>query len=396
MNNKQKPYTILVVDDDEAQISLVAQVLSADQRLEIITATDGKDALKKAEMHEPHIIISDYYMPGMDGAQLCKAIKEHSILKERMFIMLTSASAVQEKVKLLESGADELLTKPIHPDELVSRVEASLRIVLLQQDLKKEKLKLSEANELLNESYQGVLDLLTTLVGIHVTDAAKRAEEATRVVNWFAEKLTMTPEEAQPILSAAALHEIGKINIPEEILQREQKSFRDSEHGHYPVAGYLLLSRIPKLADVGLIIRHQLENYDGSGFPDRLMQDMIPVGSRILRGVNYLEHIGAESMETDTILEELHKAQGTLLEPIIVQLLQDYIRTHKNKEWILDKTAVTVLELTVGMTLASDLNTGSGTKLLPKDTVMTPTLVKKIMAHHQFDPIIGSLFVYKK
>jgi len=395
MNNRAKPYTILVVDDDEAQISLVAQVLSADQRLNIITATDGKDALKKAEMHEPHIIISDYYMPGMDGSELCKRIKQHAILKERMFIMLTSASAVQEKVKLLESGADELLTKPIHPDELVSRVQASLRIVVLQQDLKAEQQKLSEANEQLNESYEGMLDLLTILVGIHVTDAAKHAEEATKIAAWFADKLQMTPEEQQPIMSAAALHEIGKINIPEDIMLKEGKNFYAREHGHFPVAGYLLLSRIPKLAEVGLIIRHQLENYDGSGFPDRLMKEEIPIGSRILRGINYLEHITTEGMDTEKMIEALHKVQGTLLDTMIVQLMEEYILTTKTKDWINDKATVTVLELAAGMILAADLTTGSGTKLLPKDTVMTPTLVKKILAHNQFDPIIGSVFVFR-
>lgn len=114
---------VLVVDDYEAQSLLVAQILAADPHLKVLSTADSADALKKAELHEPDIIISDYYMPGMDGAELCKRIKQHPILREHMFIMLTSASAVTEKVKLLESGADELLTKPIHPDELVSRVK---------------------------------------------------------------------------------------------------------------------------------------------------------------------------------------------------------------------------------------------------------------------------------
>ncbi len=395
MNNKAKQYTVLVVDDDEAQSSLVAQILAADPLLKIISSTDGADALRKAEMHEPDIIISDYYMPGMDGAELCKKVKQHPILRERMFIMLTSASAVTEKVKLLESGADELLTKPIHPDELVSRVKASLRMMALQQDLKAQKEKLFEANELLNESYQGMLDLLATLVGIHVPDAAKRAEEAKKIVVWFVEKLSMTPEEAQPILSAAVLHEIGKINMPEDILLREAKNFKEGERGHYPVAGYLLLSRIPKLDDVGLLIKHQLENYDGSGFPDRLVQEQIPIGARILRAINYLEHINSESLDQAKIIESIHKVHGTLLDTMISQLLEEYIMVTQNKDWLQGKRSVNVLELIPGMILASDINTGSGTKLLPKDTMMSKSLVERIHSHNQFDPIIGSIFIYQ-
>jgi response regulator RpfG family c-di-GMP phosphodiesterase len=395
MNNKPKQYTVLVVDDDEAQSLLVAQILAADTNLKIISTADSHDALKKAEMHEPDIIISDYYMPGMDGAELCKRIKQHPILRERMFIMLTSASAVTEKVKLLESGADELLTKPIHPDELVSRVKASLRMMSLQQDLKAQKQKLFEANELLNESYQGMLDLLATLVGVHVPDAAKRAEEAKKIVAWFAEKLSMTPEESQPIFSAAALHEIGKINMPEEILTREMKNFKEGERGHYPVAGALLISRIPKLDDVGVLIRHQLENYDGSGFPERLMQEQIPIGARILRAINYLEHINWEAMEQSLIIESIHKVHGTLLDTMISQLLEEYIMVTQNKDWLKGKRTVNVLELIPGMILASDINTGSGTKLLPKETLMTKSLVDRIHSHNQFDPIIGSIFIYQ-
>ncbi len=394
-NNKAKHYTVLIVDDDEAQSMLVSQVLSADPNLKIISANDSRDALKKAELHEPDIIISDYYMPGMDGAELCRQIKSHPILRERMFIMLTSASAVTEKVKLLESGADELLIKPIHPDELVSRVKASMRIMSLQQDLKAQSQKLFEANELLNESYSGMLDLLATLVGVHVPDAAKRAEEAKKIVGWFVEKLSMTPDEAQPILSAAVLHEIGKINMPEEILEREAKNFKEGERGHYPVAGSLLLSRIPKLSDVGLLIRHQLENYDGSGFPDRLMQEQIPIGARILRAINYLEHIGSENLDQTKTIEAIHKVQGTLLDTMIAQLLSEYILVTGNKDWLKGKRAVNVLELIPGMVLASDINTGSGTKLLPKDTVMSKSLVERIHSHNQFDPIIGSIFIYQ-
>lgn len=394
-NNKIPQLTILIVDDDEAQVSLVAQILEQEPLYRIVTSTSGGDAIKKAEMHEPRIIISDYYMPGMDGCELCKAVKNHPVLRNGMFIMLTSASDIGEKIKVLESGADELLTKPIHPDELLSRVRASARIVQLQDDLKEEKLKLAEMNSLLQESYNGMLDLLTILVGLHVPHAAKRAERAKQVVLWLCEKLSMSDEEKQPVVSATMLREIGKISLPDNVAKKEELHFNDNERGYYPIAGQLLLSRIPKLDEVGFIIRHQLENYDGSGFPDRLMQEQIPVGSRILRAINFLEQLDYEHKERSQVQDAIHKAQGTILDPQITQLLDEFFFAVDNEEWMAGKRAISVLDINVGMTLAADLNTGSGTKLLPKDTVMTPTLVERILAHHQFDPIIGSIFVYE-
>jgi hypothetical protein len=80
---------------------------------------------------------------------------------------------------------------------------------------------------------------------------------------------------------------------------------------------------------------------------------------------------------------------------MISQLLEEYIMVTQNKDWLKGKRTVNVFELIPGMILASDINTGSGTKLLPKETIMTKSLVDRIHSHNQFDPIIGSIFIYQ-
>ncbi|MEI7906873.1 MAG: response regulator, partial [Bacteroidota bacterium] len=211
MNSKNK-HTILVVDDDEAQVNLVDQILQQESKYKVISTTKPEEALRLAEMYSPTIIISDYFMPGMNGFQLCKKIKEHPILREGMFILLTSATSVEEKVQGLESGADEFISKPVHFNELIARVNACARIIQLQQDLKAKKEKLAEMNIVLEESYKGMLELLAVILGLHVPNAAQRAEKASQVVQWFSEKLSLEKEESQVIQSAAVLHEIGKIS----------------------------------------------------------------------------------------------------------------------------------------------------------------------------------------
>lgn len=394
-SNAPRPRTILIVDDDPTQVLLVSQVLAEDPSFHIVTATDSHDALDKASLYEPEVIISDYYMPRMDGAEFCRRIKQHPILRERMFIMLTSASEVPEKVKVLESGADELLNKPIHPDELVSRVKACFRIMALQDELRAEKQKLVEANRSLTESNRGMLDLLTTLVGVHIPNAARRAEEGRNIVAWFAEKLSMSEEESEPVYHAVMLHEIGKINIPGELAAGRPASGPEQHPAHFPMAGYRMLSRIPELGDVAELIKHQLENYDGSGFPDRLVQANIPIGARILRGINLIEQTDREKVGQKGLVDALRKAQGTCLDPMVAQLIEEYYVIHGDTQWMDGKRTVSVLELAPGMKLAADINTGSGTKLLPKETVMSANMVDRIMAHHQIDPIIGSIFVFK-
>lgn len=393
MTTSNKRHTVLVVDDDAAQVSLVEQVLGQDPQLKIISSLSGDEALRMAELYAPSIILSDYFMPGMNGFELCKKVKEHPMLRDGMFILLTSATAVEDKVKGLENGADEFISKPVHPDELYARIRASVRIVQLQDELKSEKGKLAETNQLLHESYRGMLDLLTVLVGLHVSDASERSETAIQIVQWLGEKLALHNDEIQLVCSAAALHEIGKISLPDDILKAEEQNFESKEHAHYPLAGERLLLKVPKLKDVALIIRHQLENFDGSGFPDRLVGAEIPFGSRLLRAVNFLEHLGIHPSENSKIIEALHKVRGTILDPVIVQLLEEYLNVMGTADWMDGKRSIAVSELHPGMILAADLSTGSGTKLLPMETVMTQFHINRILSHHQHDPIIGSIFV---
>jgi response regulator RpfG family c-di-GMP phosphodiesterase len=394
MNNKNK-HTILIVDDDEAQVSLVDQILQQESKYNIITTTKPLEAMNLAEMYSPTIIISDYFMPGMNGFQFCKKIKEHPILREGMFLLLTAATSVEEKVQGLESGADEFISKPVHFNELIARVNACARIIQLQQDLKAKKEKLAEMNLVLEESYKGMLDLLAVLLGLHVPNAAQRAEKASQVVQWFSEKLSLEKEESQVIQSAAVLHEIGKISILSDMGETEDSSFEKKERSHYPLAGQNLLAKIPRLKEVGLVIRHQLENFDGTGTPDRLMGNEIPFGSRLLRAINFVEHLEIDVTQYDKIIEALHKARGIVLDPVIVQLFEEFLLVAGQTEWIVGKRSITVVDLVPGLKLASDLNTGSGTKLLPKETVMTEFHINRILSHHQIDPILGSIFVYQ-
>lgn len=394
MNSKNK-HTILIVDDDEAQLTLVVQILQQESKYNVISTTKPEEALRLAEMYSPTIIISDYFMPGMNGFQFCKKVKEHPILREGMFILLTAATSVEEKVQGLESGADEFISKPVHVNELIARVNACARIIQLQQDLKAKKEKLAEMNTVLEGSYKGMLDLLAVLLGLHVPNAAQRAEKASQVVQWFSEKLSLEKEESQSIQSAAVLHEIGKISILSDMAMVENSTFENKERAHYPLAGQILLSKIPRLEEVGRLIRHQLENFDGTGFPDRLMGNEIPFGSRLLRAINFVEHLEIESTQYEKIIEALRKARGIVLDPLIVQLFEEFLLVAGQTDWIVGKRSITVADLVPGQKLASDLNTGSGTKLLPKETVMTEFHIDRILSHHQIDPILGSIFVYQ-
>jgi pilus assembly protein CpaE len=119
------PEKILVVDDDVDSLKLIGLTLQR-QGFEIVAANTGKVALEKAQSEQPDLVILDVMMPDMDGIEVCRRLRAESMTKEMAIIMFTAKAMVDDKVAGFEAGADDYLTKPTHPAELVSRVKAIL------------------------------------------------------------------------------------------------------------------------------------------------------------------------------------------------------------------------------------------------------------------------------
>ncbi len=117
---------ILVVDDEKDVLDLVRRVLIRGG-FEVITASDGKDGLAKVYNEAPDLMILDINMPGMDGWEVCRKIREDPLYKHLPIIMLTVRRTKKDQLKGLELGSDEYITKPFYPTELVARVKAVLQ-----------------------------------------------------------------------------------------------------------------------------------------------------------------------------------------------------------------------------------------------------------------------------
>jgi len=138
---------ILVIDDDLVMRMVLKNTIQ-EQGYEAIVAKNGKEGIELAKKHHPALVICDWLMPDVDGLDVCAQIKQEPSLSSTFFILLTSRSAVEDKVKALDSGADDFLSKPIEKIELIASVRAGLRLYQLNQDLQLQKQLLeSELNE---------------------------------------------------------------------------------------------------------------------------------------------------------------------------------------------------------------------------------------------------------
>jgi response regulator RpfG family c-di-GMP phosphodiesterase len=391
---------ILLVEDETAQLLMLAEVLREEESYIVLTADNARTALTIAEEEEPEIIISDYFMPGMTGMELCARVRSHAVLKNSMFLLLTSATDIDLKVKSLEEGADDFISKPTNFKEVHARVRVARRLKAMRDEIADDRKRLEQMHASMEQDFSGIINLLTKVLGLRVPDASARARKAAEIAAFIAQRLDISGDDAASLDLAARMHEIGKITLPDALLRKSPSELTPEERqsiAEYPMLGQILVGDIPQLADVGIIIRHQCENFDGTGYPDRTAQATIPLPSRVLRGVILLENLSADaSASTEAAMDAIARARGTILDPRIAQLLSQFVEISNNPSWRDGKKQVDIRELMEGMVIASDLTTGSGVKLLPKETRLTAANISRILAHHHHDPIVNDIYVHDR
>lgn len=261
-----KKYKILIGDDHPSNLSALKAHL---QEYYLIEAANGRYALKKVFEEKPDLIILDTMLPGVDGYSVLAILKNSEDTQNSPVVLLTSSTGTDDKIKSLEKGADDFLPKPFNPLELRARVKSLLRLKDMQDDIKNlyaltNQLALAlEANDpyWLNHSKR---------VAIYAEKLAQRVIPVKSIV--------------QLIKTAAILHDIGKIKVPRNVLEKSGHLEADelSIIQQHPLASENLCSSMTGLQYILPYIRHHHERFDGTGYPDELKGLEIPLGARIL------------------------------------------------------------------------------------------------------------------
>jgi HD-GYP domain-containing protein (c-di-GMP phosphodiesterase class II) len=210
--------------------------------------------------------------------------------------------------------------------------------------------------------------------------------------------LGASEHQVENIRIAARLHELGIVCLPEdedkEVFRYEQGVRDQSRH---PLIGEMLLKGLPGFEMVADILRHLHENVDGTGIPDRLSGERIPLGSRIVSAASYFDHrlMVMEEMKPHDVLALMERKGGSLFDEKVLGMLRDYVGGHDRYEKQ-NAYECTVFALQEGMELASDIYSESGINLLRHGTVLTKDMLTRVQKFHNVDPIIGMVRVKAK
>ena len=268
----QPHQTILVVDDQEANIMLVETIL-APQGYTIIAASDGEQALELVAAQPPDLILLDIIMPGMNGFDVCARLKEDERTRLIPIVMVTSLNDPQDRIRGIEVGADDFLSKPFHSAELVARVRSLLKLKQFTDEL------------------ENAEDVVCTLaLSVEAKDAYTdgHCERLSLYSVALGRSLGLPHEQLKALHRGGYLHDVGKIAVPESILNKktgltdeERRSMRE-----HPIIGERICKPLKSLQLTLPIIRHHHERWDGSGYPDGLNGQKIPLLARIIQIVD--------------------------------------------------------------------------------------------------------------
>jgi len=264
--------TILVADDHGANRVLFEEMLTA-AGFTVFTASDGASALRMFESARPDLVVLDVMMPHPHGFEVCERIKSDKETCLTPVILVTALSNTEDRVRGITSGADDFLTKPVDRSELLARVRSLLKLKAHTDELERAESVLFA----LARSIEGK-DPYTQDHCARLSDYAFR----------LGERLRLPPDQLTALHRAGIVHDIGKVAVPDAILLKPGRLTEEewTIMRQHPVVGERICAPLKSFRLVLPIIRHHHEKLDGTGYPDGLKGEEIPITARILQVVD--------------------------------------------------------------------------------------------------------------
>jgi putative two-component system response regulator len=327
---------ILIVDDQPANVTLLERMLEQRGYTDVVSTNDPTEVVALCERLAPDLLLLDLHMPRLDGFALMQALAPWASEQGYLPILVLTADISQEaKQRALAMGAKDFLTKPLNPTEVFLRVKNLLEARQLHLQLHRHNAELEQRVRVrtadLEQSRLEILDRLAQAAEYRDDETQQHARRIGRAAGALAHQLGLPAKAAREIRRAAPLHDIGKIGIPDQILLKPGK-LTDEEFDvirtHTTIGAQLLSgSQAPLLQRAEEIALTHHERWDGSGYPNGLAGDRIPIAGRIVSVVDVFDALTHDRPYKDAwpigeAVEEILRQAGRQFDPAVVEAFQ--------------------------------------------------------------------------
>lgn len=319
--------SIMIVDDDISNLQIHRSYL--EKEYDIITETSGQAALRRLEWVKPDLILLDYVMPGMKGIEILDVIKKSERLKKIPVIILTSEEDALTEKECFVHGASDFIKKPYVAGVLRERIRKTLVFSDLQHNLEEQVYsKTKEAESVILQSIMAIANTIDAK-DAYTKGHSERVAEYSAVI---AKEMGWEDEEVQLLYNIALLHDIGKIGIPDSILNKPGR-LTDEEFAiikQHTVTGGEILKDIHSMQNAFIAARYHHERYDGKGYPSRLKGEEIPLYARVIAVADAYDamtsnRVYRKKLSNQIVIDELKKGMGTQFDPKIAGVFIDIL-----------------------------------------------------------------------
>lgn len=316
--------TVLVVDDTPENIEVLVGTLK--DTYNVKAAINGMMALKIAKESPPDVILLDVMMPEIDGFEVCRQLKADFTTKHIPVIFVTAKIGIKDELKGLELGAVDYITKPISPPIVIARVQTQLALYDQNRELER---KVRLRTQQLQETRLQIIQRLGKAAEYKDNETGLHVIRMSRYAHVLAKATGMNEEDAELLMNAAPMHDIGKIGIVDKILKKPG-SLTDDEYeemkSHCAIGADVIgedHSDLLELAKIIAISHH--EKWDGTGYPNNLSGENIPLAGRIVAIADVFDALTSvrpykKEWSVDEAISLLEKEAGKHFDPELVKL----------------------------------------------------------------------------
>ena len=271
---------VLIVDDQSADVELLKALLSG-EGYTVVTALDGRQALAMVESEHPDLVLMDVLMPGLSGLEVCERIKQNKATRLIPVVLITALTDSQDRIHGINAGADDFLSKPVNPHELRARVRSLVSLKHYTDDF---------------DSAESVILSLALVIEARDAYTDGHCQRLAAYATALGGALNLREEDLGALYRGGYLHDVGKIGIPDSVLLNAGKLSKAEfeQIKQHPIIGDRLCTGLRSLRHVCGIVRHHHERLDGSGYPDGLQGEAVPLLAQIMGIVDVYDAITTE------------------------------------------------------------------------------------------------------